>query len=56
MRLWHGVWASGLGDALDAADIEAAILRSDRPDVWPHPGPLTKPELHNGYAAEMTWA
>ncbi len=26
LRLWHGVWASGAGDALDAADIEAAIM------------------------------
>ena len=25
LRLWHGVWSSGGGDALDAEDIEAAI-------------------------------
>jgi hypothetical protein len=30
-RLWYGVWSSGAGDALDSADIVAAIDRNLRP-------------------------
>jgi phage terminase large subunit-like protein len=29
-RLWHNVWTSGSGDALDATDIEAALQRGNR--------------------------
>jgi phage terminase large subunit-like protein len=53
LRLWHGVWSSGSGDALDRADIEAAILHSRNPEIWPHPGPLTNPEPHSSYAAGL---
>ncbi len=56
MRLWHGVWASGLGDALDAADIEAAILRSDRPDVWPHLVRSRSQSCTTVTPREWTWA
>jgi hypothetical protein len=28
LRLWHGVWGSGVGDALDEADIPAAVDES----------------------------
>jgi phage terminase large subunit-like protein len=37
MRLWHGVWSSQFGDALDAADIEAAINRNLKPLKWSEP-------------------
>jgi len=38
MRLWHGVWASSAGDALDADDIAAAINRNLRPLQVGQPG------------------
>ena len=31
LRLWHGIWASSCGDALDEADLQAAINRTLRP-------------------------
>lgn len=37
MRLWHGVWASGAGDALDQEDIQAAIFPLLKPTVAPDP-------------------
>lgn len=57
LRLWHGVWASGQGDALDLADIEAAVDRALLPLVgrdpvrshlapgirWPTAQPVDRP-------------
>jgi phage terminase large subunit-like protein len=51
LRLWWGVWASGVGDALDPADIEAMILTADA--HRPEPGQLTGPERYCGYAAGL---
>lgn len=38
MRLYYGVWSSGSGDALDQADIEAAIDLNLRPMIGTEPG------------------
>jgi phage terminase large subunit-like protein len=52
LRLWHGVWSSGAGDALDPDDIEAAILQPERAHL-PVPGELYGPEQFCGYVCGL---
>jgi hypothetical protein len=42
-RLWEGIWASASGDALDAEDLAAAMLKPPHSHL-PAPGPMTGDE------------